>query len=337
MGNQASGTELSSQEPLTIAVGRYGCTQALLNGAVEARGIALNFVEVKPMIAAYRRMIRALEFDICEMAPVTYLIAREAGVPITALPIFLMRRFEHGSISCLTGSGIQRPRDLEGREVGLRAYSVTTGVWVRAFLQHQYGVDLGTITWVVDDDEHVETLKLPANVRRLPQAESVAELFAAGSIDAALGGNAGAGRSGSPTGKWEERGDQADSAYPLFSDPDRQASDWYRLTGAYPLHAALCLKQSVVDENPGLAGSLFEAFAESKSAFIASLDVEPADSTAGDVQHTRKMRGMIDGDPLPYGLEPNRAGIEALVRFAAEQGLISGRPDPAQLFLEPNR
>ncbi len=335
MGAQASGAELNLPAALTIAVGDHGCTRALLNGAVKPPGVELEFVEVRPMIDAYRRMIRTLEFDICEMAPTTYLIAREAGIPITALPIFLMRRFEHSAISCRPGSRIRGPRDLEGREVGVRAYSVTTGVWVRAFLQHQYEVDLNTITWVVDDDEHVETLKLPANVRRLPHAESIAQLFAAGSIDAALGGNAGIGRSGSPTGMWEERRGEPASADRLFADPDHEARDWYRLTGAYPLHAVLCVKLSAIDAHPNLVGALFEAFDASKLAFMTALETEPARSTAQDVQHARRMRGIVHGDPLPFGLEQNRPSIDALIRYSIEQGLISAHPEPTELFLEP--
>ena len=109
-------------------------------------------------------MVRDLEFDVCELAPTTYLIARARGAPYIALPIFVMRRFHHGGFVVRPDAGIKVPKDLEGKRVGVRAYSVTTGVWTRGIFVNEYGLDASKVTWVVDDEEHVTTLKLPDNV-----------------------------------------------------------------------------------------------------------------------------------------------------------------------------
>src|SRR6267154_6532892 len=153
---------------LDIAIATYGHTAAVKSGEVPIKGVDANFIEVKPIIAAFRRMVRDLEFDVCEMAPTTYMIARTRGAPYTALPIFLMRRFHHGGFVVRPDADIRVPKDLEGNKVGVRAYSVTTGVWTRGIFTNEYGLDASKVTWVVDDEEHVTTLKLPANVIHAP-------------------------------------------------------------------------------------------------------------------------------------------------------------------------
>ena len=149
---------------LKIAIADYGHTRALKSGEVPIKGVAPDFVEVKPIIGAFRRMVRDVEFDVCEMAPTTYMIARALGAPFMALPVFLMRRFHHGGFVVRPEAGIKAPKDLEGKKVGVRAYSVTTGVWTRGIFINEYGLDSSKVTWVVDDEEHVTTLKLPPNV-----------------------------------------------------------------------------------------------------------------------------------------------------------------------------
>ena len=126
-----------------------GNNQALKDGSVEPAGVELDFEEVPVLIDAFRRMVRGLEFDVCEMALTTYVCARAHGKRFTALPIFLVRAFHHGAIVINTDAGIRHPKDLEGQHVGVnRGYTVTPGLWARSVLQHQDGVDLSKITWV---------------------------------------------------------------------------------------------------------------------------------------------------------------------------------------------
>ena len=166
--------------PLTIAVATAGHTAAVKDGSVPIEGVAANFVEVVPIIAAFRRMVREVEFDVCELAPTTYLIARARGAPYVALPIFVMRRFHHGGFVVRPDAAIKVPKDLEGKRVGVRAYSVTTGVWTRGIFSNEYGLDAGKVTWVVDDEEHVTTLKLPDNVVHALPGQSLAGMAPTG-------------------------------------------------------------------------------------------------------------------------------------------------------------
>src|SRR5215510_5530449 len=154
--------------PLTTAIATYGHTRTLKDGTVHSERVVFKHVEVSPITSAFRRMVRGLDFDIAEMALSTYLCARAYQNPITALPIFLLRRFEHGSIVYNTNSGIQAPLDLHGRRVGVRSYTLTPGVWVRGILQDVYGVDLQQVQWVLFGDEHVAEYVAPAQVVPAP-------------------------------------------------------------------------------------------------------------------------------------------------------------------------
>jgi len=155
-----------------------GNNRALKDGTVRARTCELEFIEVEPLIDAFRRMVRGLEFDVCEMALTTYITARAHGKRMMGLPIFLMRAFHHGAISYNVKSGIRTPRDLEGRRVGVnRGYTVTTGLWARTVLANQYRVDLSKITWVLSGDEHVAEYRPPANVVPLEKGKKMGEML----------------------------------------------------------------------------------------------------------------------------------------------------------------
>lgn len=326
---------MTEPTPLTIAVASYPYTRPFTQGPVTTpSGLTLSPVAVKPIIAAFRRMIRDLEFDVCEVAVTTYLAAREAGIPLTALPVFLNRKFHHGDVMCRPGSGIRTPKDLEGRKVGVRAYSVTTGAWVRGILHEQFGVDLDGITWLVDDEEHVESLQLPGNVRHVGPGTSVAQLFNEGGIDAALSGRAGIGRTGAPTEGWERAPAESTEAYPLFENAKELQREWFAQTGCYPIHGVLTVKAATVERHPRLVADLWQLFNEAKAGFLRRLD-DPAGSDTGldaDVARYREQREIVGPDPLPFGIEPNRPSIEAIIRFSHDQGLLTGRPAPEAVF-----
>ncbi|WP_420313206.1 ABC transporter substrate-binding protein [Streptomyces sp. YS-B37] len=305
-------------DKLTVVLGEFPHAQPLLDGEAETAGYAVEPVEVKPVIGAYRRMIRDLEFDVCELAPVSYLMARQQGVRLTAIPVFLNRRFHHGDVQCAAGSGIRVPRDLEGRRIGVRAYSVSTGVWVRGVLRDEYGVDIDKITWVVDDDDHVEG-RVPANVERVTDGRSLGELLRAGKLDAALTGNAGTGRAGAPTAGWTaaaepESGD--DGPYPLFPEADTLAVDHYLRTGIYPLHSLVSVRTELVERDPDLPTKLYAAFARSKRRHLAARPEWSA------VPRLARQGRAIGGDPVPYGIGANEPSLKAMVRFATDQGLL---------------
>ena len=284
-----------------------------------------------PQIAAFRRMVRQLEFDVCELAPTTFLIARAHGVPLTGLPIFVMRRFHHGGLLVRPDAGIRVPRDLEGHRVGVRAWSVTTGVWTRAILADEYAVDCGRITWVVDDEEHVEALRLPAHVVHAPAGRSLVDMMAAGELAAAFDGNAGIGRAGSPTGGWAPSDAQA---YPeLFPDAAALEAAWYARTGIYPIHGTIVVKSPVLERHPWLVSALFEAFEAAKADWLARLRSgeanEPSDRKYCD------LTGIVGADPLPSGITANGASIAALAKAARDQALVPADFDFAPAFRDP--
>ncbi|MFD7714967.1 ABC transporter substrate-binding protein [Streptomyces sp. NPDC059814] len=306
-------------DKLTVVLGDFPHAQPLLDGDTGTDGFLVEPVQVKPVIGAYRRMIRDLEFDVCELAPVSYLMARQEGIPLTAVPVFLNRRFHHGDVQCAAHSGIRVPKDLEGRRVGVRAYSVSTGVWVRGVLRDQYGVDIDKITWVVDDDDHIEG-RVPSNVERVTDGRSLGELLRAGEIDAALTGNAGTGRAGAPKAGWTATADPEtagdDGPYPLFPEAGTLAVDHYLRTGVYPLHSLISVRSELVERDPGLPTRLYAAFAESKRLHLAARPEWSA------VPRLARQGRAIGGDPVPYGIEANEPSLNAMVRFARDQGLL---------------
>jgi 4,5-dihydroxyphthalate decarboxylase len=334
---------MTNQEPLPlkIAIANYGHTAALKEGKVPIAGVNPDFVEVKPIIAAFRRMVRDVEFDVCEMAPATYMIAREHGAPFKALPVFIFRRFHHEGLVYRSDAGIRQPKDLEGKRAGVRAYSVTTGIWTRGILANDHGVDNSKITWVVDDEEHVQSLVLPPNVQQAPDGKSLVDLMASGWLSAAFTDNAGIGRSGAPTAGWAEGWHGGGSDKPkqtqylqMFPDAAKAEADWFRRTGIYPVHGLIVVKDELLAKHPWLGRELYEAFLESKQIYLrqlaAGLDVSDKDS------HYRAMAEIVGGDPLPYGIEANRPAIEAMMTYCHQQGLLKKQYAIDEMFIDPH-
>ncbi len=318
---------------LDIAIAGYGHTAAVKDGRVPIKGVDANFIEVVPIVGAFRRMVRDLEFDVCEMAPTTYMIARARGAPYIALPIFVMRRFHHGGFVVRPDAGIKVPKDLEGKKVGVRAYSVTTGVWTRGIFINEYGLNSSKVTWVVDDEEHVTTLKLPPNVIHTEAGKSLASMMASGDLQAGFTGPAGIGRAGPPTGNWEKGGQTASQVYPeLIPDVANVEADWYRRTGIYPIHGTIVVKEAVLRKHPYVARSLFDAFTAAKQPYLERL--RAGQGSAPEDLRYRSFAPLMS-DPLPYGMKANKASIEALVTYAVQQQLIPKRPALDAVFADP--
>jgi hypothetical protein len=291
---------------LKTALVARGHTQALIDGSVRPRSCDLAFEAVPMIIQAFRRMVRGLEFDVAEMAITTYICARAHGKPFTAIPVFPMRAFHHGAIVHHTGSGIRMPKDLEGKRVGVnRGYTVTTGVWARGILQHQYGVDLNNITWVLSGDEHVAEWQPPVNVVSIERGKKIEDMLISGEIPAAIGVHV-----DSPDVK------------PLVPNAAAAGLDALRSRGLYPINHTVVVKNDLLNAYPGLARDLFEAFSEAKRLYLDRVD----DPMLLEVK-------KIIGDPLPYGVEPNRGMLAALVQYAGEQGIIGQSYDVEDLFV----
>ena len=320
---------------LKIAIGNYPFVDELKSGAVPIDGVDAEFVNVVPQIAAFRRMVRDVEFDVCELAPTTYIIARSFGAPFVALPIFLMRRFHHAGLLVRPDAGIRKPKDLEGKTVGVRAYSVTTGVWTRGILIDEYGVDNSRITWVVDDEEHVTQMALPANVIRAPEGTSLAQMMRDGELQAGFAANAGIGREGKPTEGWDKvKQDNPD--YPdLFPNAPELERAYFNRTGIYPIHGTIVVKDSVLAEHPHVARALFDAFSTAKRRWLARVEAGEADTPAD--RKTAGLRSIVGPDPLPHGMKWNMPTIKALEDYAWKQGLITRRMTVEETFVDPEK
>ena len=287
---------------LKTALATRGHTEALKNGTVKPRTFEFEFEEVPVIVKAFRRMVRNLDFDICELAMTTYLCSRAYGKAFTAIPVFPMRAFHHGAILYNTGAGIRTPKDLEGKKVGVnRGYTVTTGLWARSILQHEHGVDLGKVTWVLSGDEHVAEYRPPSNVVSIEPGKTLEGLLEAGEIAAAIGV-------------------QLDSTRvkPLIANAREAGFELLRRSGIYPINHTIVVRNDALDANPELASDLFAAFAAAKRIYVDRLAAGAED--AADPVHTRVME--LIGDPLPYGVEPNRRTLEAIVQYSVEQRIL---------------
>jgi 4,5-dihydroxyphthalate decarboxylase len=327
---------MSAEKPLKmkISLANHGNTASLKDGSVAIQGVEPDFVKVEPQIAAFRRMVRDVEFDACELASTTYFIAKAYGAPFTALPIFLLRRFHHSGIVCREDAGIKTPKDLEGKKVGVRAYSVTTGVWTRGVLADEYGLDIAKVTWVVDDEEHVPQLRLPENVVHVPEGKSLVSMMADGEIQAGFTARAGIGRQGPPKAGWEGSAEPVQIYHDLIENTALLEAEWFRRTGVYPMHGVLVVKDQLLSDYPWLAKSLYDAFTEAKNRYVTRLRTDAELGSSAD-QKYRGLIKVVGEDPLPYGLTANMPSIDKLIDYALQQGLIPRRLSVAELYVNP--
>jgi len=310
-----------AEHTLTAVFQTFGHTQALKEGVVRPKTVSLQFEEVSPIIAAFRRMVRGDEFDVCEMAFTTYLCAKSHGKPFTALPIFLVRAFHHGAILVNANAGVRTPKDLEGKKVGVnRGYTVTTGVWARGILQHQYGVDLKKITWVLSGDEHVAEYRPPANVVPIGAGKKMEDMLISGELVAAIG-----------------VGVDHPNIKPLIPDAAQAGFEALTARGQYPINHTLVVKDKVLAADPSLATDLFSAFVEAKQLYLRNLREGVISSPTKTDQLYKKVMELTGKDPLPYGVSANRGAIEELVQFAREQGIIKEAPALTDLFAPGTR
>ena len=302
--------------PKFTAVTRtQGNNKALKDGTVQPKTFSFEFIEVDPLIAAFRREVRASEFDICELAITTYICARAHGKKLTAIPVPIVRQFHHGAILVNTKAGIASPKDLEGKRVGVnRGYTVTTGVWARGILEKDYGVDLSKVTWVLSGDEHVAEYVAPSNVVPIEAGKNMADMLISGELVAAIGVDV-----------------NHPDVQPLIPDALETGLAALKRDGHYPINHLVVIKDEVLEANPGLAADCFEAFAAAKRLYVDALKagkIEKPDAT--DRLHQRVMD--ITGEPLPYGIEPNRKVMETLMGHALSQGIITKAMKVEDLF-----
>jgi len=284
-----------------------GHTQLIKDGRVRPRGFEIEYEDVPVLIDAFRRMVRGSEFDVCELAFTTYICAKAYGKPFTAIPVFPARIFHHGAILYNTKARISNPKDLEGKAVGVhRGYTVTTGVWARSILQHEYGVDLKKIIWLLSGDEHVEEYRPPANVLPIERGKKLEDMLAAGEIPAAVNVEL-----------------NHPDVKPLIANPREAGFEALRTRGHYPINHTVVVKNELLDAYPGLARELFTAFVEAKRPYIEQLENDRIATPSNTDRTYKRVMEITGADPLPYGVEPNRQMIEAVIQYAREQGILT--------------
>ena len=293
-----------------------GNNQALKNGQITPRGFRFDFEEVPVLVHAFRRMVRDLAFDVCEMAFTTYLCAKAYRKPFTALPIFLVRGFHHGAIVHSRAGDVKTPTDLEGRRVGInRGYTVTTGVWARGILADEYGVDLDRITWVRSGDEHVAEYRPPANVVPMPPGGSLGGMVATGELAAAVGA-----------------GIDGPDIVPLIPAAEEAGFAALRQRGLYPINHLVVVRDDLLRAQPGLATAVFDAFAAAKRQYVDRLRAGTVEAPTATDRMYRRVLDITGQDPLPYGVAPNRAMIDQLIDHAVGQRILDRPPTVAELF-----
>jgi 4,5-dihydroxyphthalate decarboxylase len=282
-------------------LGYRAATAALLDGAIDLPGFAIERIERQSLPPAFAEMVRDGAFDICEMALGTYLLAREHSRAFTAIPIFPLRGLHHGAIMVNRYAGITGPGALAGRSVGVaRGYTATSGIWARGILQDEYGVDPASVTWLVEGDEHVPEYALPPIVRKLSGDRPLNEMLARGEIGAAIGI-----APGHP------------DIVPLVPDAFERGLRAVAADGFLPINHLVVVRDDVLAADPGLAPALCRAFAESRLHHL----VEIAEGKAVPDRLTEHVLAL-GRDPLPYGIAANRPMLERMMRYAVAQGVI---------------
>jgi 4,5-dihydroxyphthalate decarboxylase len=312
---------VSSRIPLSLACGSYDINQALIDGTVVPDGTDLTVLTYSSP-ERHWRMIRHDEFDACELSMASFLMLRDQGRPLRAIPAFPHRRFRHGSIYVNTAAGIERPSDLAGRRVGLRTWQTTAGLWARGILQDRYGVDLSTIEWICQDEEDVP-FEAPGRyrLRRVDDGESVTAMLERGELDALIYPEVPAAiRRGDPRIRT------------LFADPKAEEIAYFESTGFFPIMHAVVIREGVAEAHPWLPRNLLLAFRASKDlAFQRAIDPRRI-SLAWVSGLIAEQRRVLGDDPWSYAFASNRALLAQMIRWSHEQGMIGRVFEPEELF-----
>lgn len=290
---------MSAAEPLRLhtLLGDYPNTLALKQGEIGSALVAFDFAEVKPAHTAFKRVVRDIEFDVAELALVTFLMAKAHGKPLVLLPAVVSARFQHPYLVYNADCGHLAPADLTGRRVGIRSYSVTTAAWIRGILANDHGVELDRVRWVSFEDAHVAEFRDPPAVERAAAGKEMLAMLLAGELDAAVVAN--------PV--------LADPRLKsVFPDPAAAAQEWYRRKRAIQINHMVVVRESLSKSNPRAVQEVFRLLLQSKRA--AGL---PA---AGAI------------DMHPFGVEANRRNLGVAIEYAHQQTLIPRRFEVDELF-----
>ena len=290
-----------TRPPLTLQtlLAAYPNTGALRNGELRSPLVNFAFADVKTANKAFKALVREQKFDLGELAMVTFLQAKAYGKPYVLMPAVVVARGQHHTIFYNPERGPLSPGDLNGRKVGVRAYTQTTGAWVRGFLQEDYGVDFQRVQWITFEDPHVAEFTDPPWVQRAPEGKQLLQMLLDGEIDAAIFG------SENPEGT---------PLKPLIPDAAEAAARWAETHGGVPINHMMVIKESITQTRPDVVREVYRMMKESAAA-------SPSKSSG----------------VLRFGVEAIRKSLETIIRYSEQQGLIPRRFSVDELFNDVTR
>jgi 4,5-dihydroxyphthalate decarboxylase len=317
---------------LSFASALYDRMQPLYTGEVQPAGIELNFIPIEEPRPIFDRMSGGQEFDVAEYSSSEF-VQRFANkqCPFVAIPVFPSRAFRHGFIAINKKSGISKPKDLEGKRVGVPLYTMTAAIFIRGLLQHEFGVDFSKIKWVQGAVNHpgshgkptVLPLLKPMPIEIEPSGRSLSDLIEDRVVDATLG-----------TSLPEAIRTNPDVTR-LFPNYVEMEKEYYKRTGIYPIMHLVAVKRDIYERYPFVATSLYDAFVEAKKIALKHMFNLRAlrYMTPFLMRDIDEIYEIFNGDPWPYGVEKNRKTLEALVTYLVDQHLIAEPVKVDDLFV----
>jgi 4,5-dihydroxyphthalate decarboxylase len=317
---------------LNFAAGLYDRMLPLYTGEVRPEDIDLKYIAIDSPREIFDRMAGGLEFDACEMSSSEFISRFSAGkCPFVAIPVFPSRVFRHGFICINRRSGIERPQDLEGRRIGVPLYTMTAAIWIRGHLQHEYGVDLSSLRWVqgatnrpgAHGSPSALPLLRPAAIEINDSGKSLSQLLETREIDAIAGAEMPSALRTNP---------DVVRLFPNFREVEKE---FYGRTRIFPIMHLVVIRRDLHERYPFVARSLYQAFCRSRDLALEKMGYLGAlrymlPWLPADLDEIHEVFG---GNPWPYGIEPNRPTLEALVSYMAEQSFISAPMAPEELFV----
>jgi 4,5-dihydroxyphthalate decarboxylase len=275
---------------LRTVLGNQAHVRALKSGEIRSDRFDLDFIEYTPTNSAFKPMVREQAFDVCEMAIVTYLMAKAHGKPLVLVPATMLGRFQHGYALYNPERGTIGPADLEGKRVGIRSFTTTTGAWIRGILANDYGVNLDNIRWVTFEDPHVA--EYVDTTERAPKDKKVVQMLLDGEVDAVLGETSNDPRLKS-----------------LFRDPAAEAVKWHARRGVVPVNHLVVVTETLAKSRPDIVSGLYDLLktGKTKTGLPASPDLVPF-----GVEANRKPLELIIDYAFQQALIPRRFAVDEL-------------------------
>ncbi len=314
---------MSQKLHLTLATGDDEIIRAIKEGIVKPDGIELTVLIDMDNRTRHWRMAHNREFDVCEFSWSSYLLERDKGTDLTAIPVFLHRRFRHGFIFINANKGIKKPTDLIGRDVGLKNFQATALVWIRGILEEEFQVPHKKVFWKAEDEEAVPFIHPPdLNLTRTPAGKRVETMLAEGELDAVIHPDI-----LSPILDKDPRVTR------LFENYKELEVDYFRRTGIFPIMHTTVIKQEIVDRYPWVPMNMLVAFEKAKQWAYGKMENPRRVPLAWFREAQEEQESTLGRDPWVYGLgEANLNNLGALVRYSHHQGLISREPAVRDLF-----